>query len=169
VKSLFFTSLCMFCLATSAFCSEKTPLKIEASVAAQPITVKESIIPGLSDTLVPVSIHIVNSSDLPQAIGTEYCGVHKLRGWDSDNQAIIVSGVACYSNITPPKPIVLNPGETYDQVCDLRFNITKIKEGELKFRLGIKFPLQVHLQDFEQPVSWSNLLEVKILQIQKTH
>ena len=110
---------------------EALAVQIDVSIPTTQVKSWESI---------EVSAHIQNSSDHPQHIGTEICGVPGVIGWVTDNQSVFVQGGSsgCLSNISPPVEIILKPSEAYAQQCTVSFDKMNITRGPLSFRIGLK-------------------------------
>lgn len=107
---------------------------------------------------VEIAIRILNTSDAPQRIGTQICGVPKLVNWITNNKFVHVGGQGCRMNLAPDRPIVLNPGEVYEETCGVGFK-WKIKSGLVTFRLG--------LQPAGYSAAWSNPVTIEVLPIIK--
>ena len=111
--------------------NEVLPIRINASTQHTQAKSWESI---------NVSAHIVNTSNLPQHIGTEVCGVSGVINWVTDSETVFVQGGSqgCRANVFPPREIILQPNETYDQTCLVSFDRMKIAQGLLTFKIGLK-------------------------------
>jgi|GEM_PF-5323688 len=124
---------------------ETFPIQIEASAKVAKVEKTGGV---------EIAIRILNTSDTPQRIGTQICGVPKLVNWITDNKFVQVGGHGCRLNLNLDRPIVLNPGEVYEEICGVGFK-WKIKSGPLTFRLG--------LQPAGYSAAWSNPVTIEIL------
>jgi hypothetical protein len=108
-------------------------LTIEASVQTATIKWSESI---------NVAVRVLNASTIPQTIGTETCGVHRVSGWLIDEALLldVNQGGSCLQNLVPPHRVVLKPGDIYEQTCavSVKTGVRTIRPGPLTFRLGLQ-------------------------------
>jgi len=103
-----------------------------------------------------VAVRITNTSNVSQHVGTEICGVHGVIWWITNDKLVYVQGGSggCLSNISPPKEIILKPGEMYEQECAVSFDKEKVISGPLTFRIGLK--------NIGRLPAWSNDITINV-------
>ncbi len=128
IFSILFAILILFVTYKISY-SDNPSLQIEVLSKIEKVTA-----PGM----IKIPVRITNVSSVPQNIGTEICGVHGVQGWSTDKDFLISDGWMCDQNGSPDRPIILNSGDTYEQVCEVHFVDGKTKFERFNFRLCIQ-------------------------------